>query len=81
MSGNIPPPTPPGSEDKNNYVLFMSGRCAHSKKLLNKIKEKSELMKRVKVVHIEQVPQLPPEIREVPTIYDGKQVHAGKKCI
>ena len=78
MSGNVPPPAPPGSENKDNYVLFMSSRCAHSKKLLSKIKEKRELMNRVKVVQIEQVPQLPPEIREVPTVYDGKQVHAGK---
>ena len=37
-------------------------------------------MANFRIVEVEKTPQLPAEVREVPTVYDGKTVYGGKNA-
>ena len=65
--------TPP----KPEFVVFISD-CKFSTNFLNKLKTKDELLKKFNIVDINKIQQIPNEIEEVPSVYDGKQLYQGK---
>lgn len=67
-----------GSIDKPIYVLFFSQNCKFSNKFVGRLNTKSELTKKVKMVDIDVIPQIPDEVSEVPALYDGKNIFCGK---
>jgi hypothetical protein len=70
---NIPPPT-----DKPEFVLFMMQQDQYCANFINKLKTKSDLLKKINIVDIDRIPAIPDEVDEVPCIYDGKSIHKGK---
>jgi len=69
-----------GSVDKPIYVLFFSQNCKFSKNFINKLNSKQELVKKVKMVDIDTIPEIPDEVTEVPALYDGKNIYCGKSA-
>ena len=71
------------STSQNNrpsFVLFVMSGCKFSASFLKEVKLIDDLSKKIKVVDINSVPDIPPEVTEVPCIYDGKRVYEGKEC-
>jgi hypothetical protein len=66
-----------GTPPKPEFVLFISN-CSYSMNFLNKLKMKDELMKKFNIVDINNIPTIPNEIEEVPSVYDGKNLYQGK---
>ena len=66
--------------EKPIYVLFFMNNCKYSKSLISKLKQKPELLKKISMVDIDTIPDIPDEVDEVPCIYDGKQVHKGENA-
>jgi hypothetical protein len=63
--------------EKLEFVLFMSPECKFSMNFINKLRTKPELMKKFNVVNIDNLPEIPDEVDEIPCVYDGKQLHQG----
>ena len=63
--------------EKKEYVLFFSPNCKFSKSFLSKIKSKSELVKKINLVDIDTINDIPEEVDEIPCIYDGKKLFKG----
>jgi len=66
--------------EKPIYVLFYMNNCKFCKSLITKIKQKPELLKKINLVDIDSIPEIPDEVDEVPCIYDGKNVHKGSNA-
>jgi nicotinic acid phosphoribosyltransferase len=66
--------------EKPIYVLFYMNNCKFCKNLISKIKQKPELLKKINLVDIDSIPEIPDEVDEVPCIYDGKQVYTGENA-
>lgn len=66
-----------GPSQKLDYVLFMSPGCKYCGSFMNKLKQKPELMKKMNIVNIDPLEEIPDEVDEIPCIYDGKTVFQG----
>ena len=76
----------PRPESINTITLFFSERCPLSKKLIDKLRKNTELMKKTQSIPIEKYlasgNTLPPQIKTVPTvIINGKEIFQGKKAM
>jgi hypothetical protein len=60
-----------------SYILFFSNDCKYSRNLIPKIKSRPALAEKVKFVDVDQVPDLPDEVDEVPCFYDGTNIFKG----
>jgi hypothetical protein len=67
------------SAQKPVFVLFMMPSCEYSNTFLGKLKSKEELIKKFNIVDITTI-NVPDEIEEVPAVYDGNNLHQGKKA-
>jgi len=67
-----------GPVEKVEFVLFMSPGCNFCMNFMNKLKTKPELMKKINIVNIDPLEDIPAEVDEIPCIYDGKSVIQGK---
>jgi hypothetical protein len=65
------------NSEKKEFVLFFSPSCIYCKNFLGKLKSKDELLKKVNLVDIDNTPELPDEVDEIPCIYDGKNIFKG----
>jgi hypothetical protein len=68
------------SDQKPEYVLFISQGDKFCSNFLNKLKPKPELIKKFNIVDISKIPAIPDEVEEVPCVYDGKQVFQGSSA-
>ena len=66
------------SQEKPEYVLFISQNCKFCNNFLTKLKTKQALFKKFNVVNIDQLNEVPNEVNEVPCVYDGKGIFQGK---
>ena len=60
-------------DGKPEFVCFFMNGDNFSINFINKLKGKPELMKKFNMVDINTIPNIPDEIEEVPSVYDGKQ--------
>ena len=63
--------------EKPKFVLFYMNNDKFCDSFIKKLKGKKELMKKMNLVDINQVPAYPEEVDMVPCIYDGKQLYKG----
>jgi len=77
--GNPGNPGNPGTSEKKEFVLFYSPNCKFCKNLLTKIKCKPELLKKINLVNIDDITDIPEEVDEIPCIYDGKKLFKGSE--
>jgi thiol-disulfide isomerase/thioredoxin len=66
--------------EKKEYVLFYSPNCKFCKNFLTKLKSKAELLKKINLVDIDNLDDIPEEVDEIPCIYDGKKVFKGPEA-
>ena len=64
--------------EKPEYVLFFIPNCNFCGSFINKLKSKKELLAKFNIVNVEEIPNIPDEVTEVPCVYDGKTVYVGK---
>jgi hypothetical protein len=68
------------SQEKPEFVLFMSPTCKWSNQIINKLKTKPDLVKKFNVVNVDTLQMIPDEVDETPCIYDGKNIYQGKNA-
>ena len=68
------------NQQKPEFVLFVMKNCNYCANFVNKLKSKPELLTKINIVDVEEIPSIPNEVTEVPCIYDGKQVYIGKNA-
>jgi hypothetical protein len=66
--------------DKKEFVLFLVKDCKYCETFYKKIVTKPELIKKFNIVDIDEIPDIPDEIAEVPAVYDGKSVYQGPEA-
>jgi len=69
-----------GSVEKPEFVLFYMNNCKFCNNFIKKLNTKPELLTKVNLVDIDKIPVVPDEIQEIPAIYDGKNIYAGKNA-
>ena len=66
--------------EKPDFVVFMSPKCKFCMNFMNKLKSKTELIKKFNIVNIDTLQAIPDEVDEIPCVYDGKQVYQGQNA-
>lgn len=64
--------------EKPEFVLFFSKQCKFCRNFNQKLNEKEELVKKIRIVDIDIIENVPDEVQEVPCMYDGKRVYQGQ---
>ena len=60
--------------------LFISKDCENCRNLIQEIRKKPEVAKKIQAVPIETTPRLPPNLTHVPTIMEKGKMMVGKDC-
>ena len=60
--------------------LFISKDCENCRNLIQEIRKKPEVAKKIQAVPIETTPRLPPNLTHVPTIREKGKMMVGKDC-
>ena len=66
--------------EKPKFVLFYMNNDKYCESFIKKLKSKKELVKKINLVDINQVPAIPDEVDMVPCIYDGKTLYRGEQA-
>jgi hypothetical protein len=68
------------TQEKPEFVAFVSMNCKYCNNFITKLKPKPELLKKFNIVNIDSLEQIPDEVDEVPCVYDGKTLYKGKEA-
>ncbi len=67
-------------ETPQPIYLFISKDCENCRNLIQEIRKKPDIAKKIQAIPIETTPKLPPNLTHVPTIMEKGKMLVGKDC-
>lgn len=67
-------------QESTPIYLFISKDCENCRNLIQEVRKKPDVAKKIQAVPIETTPRLPPNLTHVPTILEKGKMLVGKEC-